>query len=336
MIATNVVPRVFSRAVVTGGAGFLGSHLCGRLLAMGCAVVCVDNLSTGSAANVGRLAGNPLFETMHHDITEAVDVDGKVDLVLHFASPASPPDYLRLPIDTLRVGSQGTLHALDLAARKAARFVLASTSEVYGDPLEHPQRESYWGNVNPIGPRGVYDEAKRYAEALTTAYRDDRGVDTAIVRIFNSYGPRMRLGDGRAIPNFICQALRDEPLTVTGDGTHTRSVCFVSDTVDGVLALAGSGCAGPVNIGSPDELTVLQLATRVRDVAGSRSSITFVERPTDDPNMRKPDISLARQVLGWQPRTDLTTGLGQTIPWFADQLRSRHGRSVERRATLQN
>jgi len=312
--------KTFRRAVVTGGAGFLGSHLCERLLAEGTTVICLDNFLTGTPANLAHLQEHPRLRVVRCDLTDYVHVPGEVDLVLHFASPASPVDYLRLPIDTLKVGSIGTLHALGLAAEKGARFVLASTSEVYGDPLEHPQPESYWGNVNPIGPRGVYDEAKRFSEALTTAYRSDRDVDAAIVRIFNTYGPRMRPDDGRAIPTFIRQALREEPLTVAGDGSQTRSICYVDDTVSGILALAGSGHPGPVNIGNPEEMSVLELATRIRDLAGSSSRIRFVERPVDDPAVRRPDTSLAERVLAWRPSVSSEDGLGRTITWFGKHL----------------
>jgi dTDP-glucose 4,6-dehydratase len=312
--------RKFRRAVVTGGAGFLGSHLCERLLADGLQVVCVDNFLTGAPANVAHLLSDPDFQFIRSDVTEYIHVLGEVDLVLHFASPASPSDYLRLPIETLKVGSQGTLNALGLARHKNARFVLASTSEVYGDPLEHPQRETYWGNVNPIGPRAVYDEAKRYAEALTTAYRSSRGVDAAIVRIFNTYGPRMRPDDGRAIPNFIRQSLTGEAVTVAGDGRQTRSVCYVTDTVSGIVALAASGHPGPVNIGNPQELTVLDLAEKIRAMTGAAAAIRFVARPQDDPMVRRPDPALARDVLGWSPRVGLDEGLERTIAWFREQL----------------
>jgi len=301
------------RAVVTGGAGFLGSHLCDRLLADGYEVLCLDNLVTGSPANVAHLAEVGSFRLVRADITEHVSIAGDVDLVLHFASPASPADYLRLPIDTMKVGAIGTLHALDLARRKGARFVLASTSETYGDPQVHPQPESYWGHVNPVGPRGVYDEAKRFAEAMTMAYRRTHGVDTGIVRIFNTYGPRMRPDDGRAIPTFIRQALQGEPITVAGDGSQTRSVCYVDDLVEGILRLARCGHPGPMNIGNPDELTVLALAGKVRDAIGSRSPIRFVPRPEDDPCVRKPDIGLARRELGWEPVVGLDQGLQPTI-----------------------
>ncbi|MEU8268119.1 UDP-glucuronic acid decarboxylase family protein [Sphaerisporangium sp. NPDC049002] len=308
------------RVVVTGGAGFLGSHLCERLLAEGDSVICMDNFLTGSPANVEHLMGRPRFRLVECDLTGFVHVPGEVDLVLHFASAASPTDYLRHPIATLKVGSLGTLHALGLAREKDARFVLASTSEVYGDPLEHPQRETYWGNVNPVGPRSVYDEAKRFAESLTTAYRNSHDVDTAIVRIFNTYGPRMRPHDGRAIPTFVRQALHGEPITVTGDGSQTRSICYVDDTVHGVLTLADSGFEGPVNIGNPSELSMLQLATIVRDLTGSSSPIAFVDRPVDDPGVRRPDTSLAARRLGWRPEIDVTTGLLRTISWFERRL----------------
>jgi dTDP-glucose 4,6-dehydratase len=305
------------RAVVTGGAGFLGSHLCEHLLARGTAVVCLDNFLTGTPSNVDHMLADPLFTLRDCDASGDYDVTGPVDLVLHFASPASPVDYLRLPIETLRVGSAGTFAALDLARRKEARFLLASTSEVYGDPLEHPQREDYWGNVNPVGPRGVYDEAKRFAEALTTAYRSSHGVDTAIVRIFNTYGPRMRPDDGRAIPTFIRQALSGEPMTVHGDGSQTRSVCYVTDTVDGILRLALSDLPGPVNIGNPEELPVLELARLIRSIAGSRSPIVHCGRPQDDPTVRRPDTTLAGNRLDWHPRVRTTEGLHRTVEWFA-------------------
>ncbi|HMA46796.1 MAG TPA: UDP-glucuronic acid decarboxylase family protein [Frankiaceae bacterium] len=306
------------RAVVTGGAGFLGSHLCERLLRDGCEVVCLDNFVTGTPANVAHLVEDPAFRLVRCDVTDYVHVGGPVDLVLHFASPASPVDYLQLPIQTLKVGSIGTLHALGLAREKAARFVLASTSEVYGDPQVHPQPEDYWGHVNPVGPRGVYDEAKRYAEALTMAYHRTHAVDTGIVRIFNSHGPRMRPNDGRAIPAFATQALRGAPITVAGDGGQTRSVIYVDDMVEGVVRFARSGHPGPMNIGNPHELSVLELAELIREVAGSDSPITFVPRPQDDPTVRQPDITLARRVLGWQPRIDLRAGLERTVAWFRD------------------
>jgi dTDP-glucose 4,6-dehydratase len=287
-------------------------------LAGGANVVCLDNFLTGTPGNLAHLQEHPRLRIIRCDLTDFVHVPGEVDLVLHFASPASPVDYLRLPLDTLKVGSLGTLHALGLAAEKGARFVLASTSEVYGDPLEHPQAESYWGNVNPVGPRGVYDEAKRFSEALTTAYRSSKDVDTAIVRIFNTYGPRMRPDDGRAIPTFIRQALSEEPLTVAGDGSQTRSICFVDDTVSGILALAGSESPGPMNIGNPEEMSVLALAERIRTLAGSSSPIEFVDRPVDDPGVRRPDCSLAERELGWRPRMTWEDGLTRTITWFEE------------------
>jgi dTDP-glucose 4,6-dehydratase len=298
--------------LVTGGAGFLGSHLCEELLRRGHRVICVDNVETGSLANIAHIRA-PEFRFLHADIIEPYFVDDEVDFVYHFASPASPIDYLRLPLHTLKVGSHGTHHTLGLAKRHRARFLLASTSEVYGDPQVHPQPESYWGHVNPIGPRGVYDEAKRYAEALTMAYHRQQGVDTAIVRIFNTYGPRMRPYDGRAIPTFLRQALQDRPLTVFGDGSQTRSFCFVSDLVDGIIRLGESGYHQPVNVGNPDEYTLLQLAEAVIDVTGSRSEIVYEALPTDDPQVRQPDIALARQLLGWEPHVSLHEGLRRTI-----------------------
>jgi dTDP-glucose 4,6-dehydratase len=304
------------RVVVTGGAGFLGSHLCEALLAEGAQVVCLDNFLTGTPANVAHLARREGFHFMRRDLTDFVPIPGRVDAVLHLASPASPVDYLKLPIQTLKVGAIGTWRALGLAKEKGARFLLASTSEVYGDPQVHPQPEDYWGHVNPVGPRGVYDEAKRYAEAMTTAYRTSAGVDTAIVRIFNTYGPRMRPGDGRAIPTFICQALAGEPLTVAGDGSQTRSVCYVADTVDGILCMLSSSITGPVNIGNPDERCVLDIARDVIAATGSRSAITFVGRPVDDPSVRCPDATRARELLGWEPSVPWSEGLNSTITWF--------------------
>jgi dTDP-glucose 4,6-dehydratase len=306
------------RAVVTGGAGFLGSHLCERLLADGYEVTCLDNFLTGGATNVGHLLELDRFRLVRADVSDYIHVGGRVDAVMHFASPASPVDYLQLPIHTLKVGSIGTLHSLGLAKEKGARFVLASTSEVYGDPLVHPQPETYWGNVNPIGPRGVYDEAKRFAEALTVAYRQTHGVDTAIVRIFNTFGPRMRPNDGRAIPTFIRQALDDEPITVAGDGSQTRSVCYVDDLVDGVVRMLHSDLEGPVNLGNPHEMSVLALAEWIRELAGSRSPVHFVPRPQDDPTVRQPDVSQARTMLGWEPRVAVEDGLIRTIEWFRD------------------
>jgi dTDP-glucose 4,6-dehydratase len=298
--------------LVTGGSGFLGSHLCDALLARGHRVICVDNFDTGSLANIEHLRG-PDFLFKHQDVTEPFFVDEPVDFVYHFASPASPIDYLRLPLHTLKVGSYGTHHALGLAKLHRARFLTASTSEVYGDPQVHPQPESYWGHVNPIGPRGVYDEAKRYAEALTMAYHRQQGVDTAIVRIFNTYGPRMRPHDGRAIPTFLRQALQDKPITVFGDGSQTRSFTFVADLVDGLIRLSESGYHHPVNIGNPDEFTLLELAEKVIQVTGSSSEIVHEALPTDDPKIRQPDISLARELLGWEPQVKLLEGLQRTV-----------------------
>jgi dTDP-glucose 4,6-dehydratase len=306
------------RAVVTGGAGFLGSHLCERLLDDGMEVVCLDNFLTGRPVNVGHLIERGPFRLVQVDVTDYIHVVGPVDFVLHFASPASPIDYLQLPIETLNVGSIGTLHTLGLAKEKHARFLLASTSETYGDPQVHPQPESYWGHVNPVGPRGVYDEAKRFAEALTMAYRRYHRVDTSIVRIFNTHGARMRRDDGRAVPTFIKQALAGEPVTVAGDGTQTRSIQYVDDLVEGCVRLLHSGHSGPVNIGNPHEVSMLDLAREVIELAGSSSEIAFVPRPEDDPTVRQPDISLAREVLGWEPKVPLREGLNRTIKWFAD------------------
>jgi dTDP-glucose 4,6-dehydratase len=305
------------RAVVTGGAGFLGSHLCERLLRDGYDVLALDDFCTGSAANVAGLSELGPFRLVRADVTDYLHVAGEVDLILHFASPASPIDYLQLPIETLKVGSIGTHHALGLAREKKARFVLASTSETYGDPQVHPQPETYWGHVNPVGPRGVYDEAKRFGEAITMAYRRTHGVDTGIVRIFNTYGPRMRPFDGRAIPTFIRQALAGQPVTVAGDGLQTRSVCYVDDLVEGILRLAHSSHAGPLNIGNPHELSMLALAQLIIKRSGSDSTIDFIERPVDDPTVRQPDITLARSVLGWEPSVDTGVGLDRTIAWFA-------------------
>src|SRR5690242_18197415 len=298
--------------LVTGGSGFLGSHLCDALLARGHRVICVDNFETGSLRNITHLR-MPEFTFLHQDVTEPFFVDEPVDFVYHFASPASPIDYLRLPLHTLKVGSYGTHHALGLAKLHRARFLTASTSEVYGDPQVHPQPESYWGHVNPIGPRGVYDEAKRYAEALTMAYHRQQGVDTAIVRIFNTYGARMRPHDGRAIPTFLRQALAHRPLTVFGDGSQTRSFCFVSDLIRGLIALAESGYHDPVNVGNPDEFTLLELAEVVKDVTGSSSEIVHEALPVDDPEARQPDIALAREILGWEPQVELREGLRRTL-----------------------
>ena len=298
--------------LVTGGAGFLGSHLCDELLRRGNRVICVDNLETGSLRNIEHIRV-PEFQFVQADIVAPYFVDEPVDVVYHLASPASPIDYLRLPLHTLKVGSHGTHHTLGLAKQHRARFLIASTSEVYGDPEVHPQTEDYWGNVNPIGPRGVYDEAKRYAEALTMAYHRQQGVDTAIMRIFNTYGPRMRAHDGRAIPTFLRQALADRPITVFGDGSQTRSFCFVDDLIRGMIALAESGEHMPVNIGNPDEFTLLELAETVIDVTGSKSEIVHEALPTDDPKQRRPDITRARELLGWEPEVSLREGLERTI-----------------------
>jgi len=302
--------------LVTGGAGFLGSHLCDRFLAEGFAVIAMDNLCTGSPDNIAHLAGNRDFRFIHHDVTEFIFLGEPLYAVVHFASPASPLDYQVLPIETLKVGSLGTHKALGLAKAKGGRFLLASTSEVYGDPLVHPQPESYWGNVNPVGPRGVYDEAKRFAEALTMAYRRIHGVDTRIARIFNTFGPRMRLNDGRAIPAFFVQALRGESLTVFGDGRQTRSFCFVDDLVDGIFRLLQSDLADPVNLGNPEEWTVLRMAETIRDLAGSTAPIEHRELPVDDPKVRQPDISLAKSRLSWSPRTPIPDGLERTLDDF--------------------
>jgi dTDP-glucose 4,6-dehydratase len=304
------------RALVTGGAGFLGSHLCERLLDEGLHVVCMDNLITGSLANIEHLFGRAGFTFIHHDVTNFIHVPGRLDYILHFASPASPIDYLNLPIQTLKVGSLGTHKALGLAKAQGARFLLASTSEVYGDPLIHPQPEGYWGNVNPVGPRGVYDEAKRFAEALTMAYHRHHGVDTRIARIFNTYGPRMRANDGRVVPAFICQALAGEPLTAFGDGAQTRSFCFVDDLIEGIWRLLRSDHADPMNIGNPAEMTILEFAREIIRLIGSRSEIVFRPLPVDDPKVRQPDISLARRVLGWEPAVPLEHGLARTIEYF--------------------
>jgi dTDP-glucose 4,6-dehydratase len=306
-----------SRIVVTGGAGFLGSHICESLVARGDEVVAIDSLLTGSVDNIAHLFGHKGFVFVEHDVTNFVHVSGPVDAVMHFASPASPVDYLEHPIKTLKVGSLGTHKTLGLAKDKGARFMLASTSEVYGDPQVHPQTEDYWGHVNPVGPRGVYDEAKRFAEAMTMAYHRSHGVDARIVRIFNSYGPRMRPHDGRVVSNFIVQALAGKPLTVYGDGDQTRSFCYVDDEVRGLLALLDSHHVGPVNIGNPNEFTVLELAQKVLEVTGSSSEIVHEPLPIDDPTQRKPDISLAKRVLGWEPLVPLDEGLRKTAAWFA-------------------
>jgi dTDP-glucose 4,6-dehydratase len=308
------------RAVVTGGAGFLGSHLCERLLHDGFAVVCLDNLCTGSAANVAHLGALGPFRMVRADVTDRVPVVGDVDAVLHFASPASPVDYLEQPIPTLKVGSLGTHKALGLAKAKRARFVLASTSEVYGDPLEHPQKETYWGNVNPVGPRGVYDEAKRFAEAMTMAYHRYHGLDTKIVRIFNTYGPRMRLNDGRAVPAFMSQALRNEDVTVFGDGRQTRSFTYITDLVDGIIKLMLSKENDPVNIGNPREMTIREIAETIIRMTGSKSAIVSKPLPTDDPKQRRPDITRARTLLNWEPKVELEQGLTRTVEYFRTKL----------------
>ncbi len=308
------------RIVITGGAGFIGSHLCEAYLEAGCEVVCLDNLSTGAAENVEHLMGRDGFQFTKVDVTGYIHVPGEVHAILHFASPASPLDYLELPIQTLKVGSLGTHKALGLAREKGATFLLASTSEVYGDPQEHPQTETYWGNVNPIGPRGVYDEAKRFAEALTMAYHRSHGLDTKIVRIFNTYGPRMRIRDGRAIPTFLAQALRGEPLTVFGDGSQTRSFGYISDLIRGIMALVDSGHHEPVNLGNPAEMTVEDLARKILELTGSASKIIHRPLPVDDPRVRRPDISRAQKVLGWSPEVDVDTGLGATIEDFRRRL----------------
>lgn len=308
------------RALVTGGAGFLGSHLCERLLGAGVEVDCADNLSSGSAENVTHLVGTPGFRFVDCDVSDPSCVGalgGPYDLVLHFACPASPADYLRMPLETLDVGSLGTRNALTVAARDGARMLLASTSEVYGDPLVHPQREDYWGNVNPVGPRSVYDESKRFSEALVTAHAGARGTNAGIVRLFNTYGPRMRAHDGRAVPTFICQALAGEPLTVAGDGSQTRSLCYVDDTLDGVLRVANSRSVRPVNIGGTDETTVREIARRVVKLTNSSSRIAFIDRPVDDPGRRRPDTTLVREMFGWEPRTSWEEGLERTIAYFA-------------------
>jgi dTDP-glucose 4,6-dehydratase len=309
-----------ARILITGGAGFIGSHLCERFLAEGDEVICMDNFITGNADNIAHLFPNPRFSYIPQDVTNYIYVKGPLDAILHFASPASPIDYLELPIQTLKVGSLGTHKALGLAKEKGARFLLASTSEVYGDPLVHPQKETYWGNVNPIGPRGVYDEAKRFAEAMTMAYHRTHKVETRIVRIFNTYGPRMRLNDGRVVPNFIAQALRGEDLTVYGDGNQTRSFCYVSDLGEGLTRLLRSDYSEPVNLGNPQELTVLEFAHCIIALTGSRSRVTFRPLPVDDPKVRQPDISLAQRLLGWEPQVSLEDGLRETIAYFREKL----------------
>ncbi len=312
------------RILITGGAGFIGSHLCDRLLADGYEVIAIDNLSTGNVDNIAHLAGHDHFHFIKHDVTNYIFVEGNLDAVFHLASLPSPVDYLNLPIQTLKVGALGTHKTLGLALEKGARFLLASTSEVYGDPLVHPQQEDYWGNVNPVGPRGVYDESKRFAEALTMAYHRYHGVDTRIARIFNTYGSRMRMDDGRVVPNFVCQALRGEPLTIYDDGSRTRSFCYVSDMVEGMVRLFHSDETTPVNLGNPDEMTILEFAHKVLKLTGSDSPITFVTptdaRTADDPKVRCPDVSKAQRVLGWEPQVSLEEGLRQTVTYFRKKL----------------
>jgi dTDP-glucose 4,6-dehydratase len=307
-------------AVVTGGAGFLGSHLCDKLISEGLKVICIDNLITGNVQNIAHLAGNEKFSFIKHDITNYIFITGKVDYILHFASPASPVDYLQLPIQTLKVGSLGTHKALGLAKEKKARILLASTSEVYGDPEIHPQTEEYWGNVNPIGPRGVYDEAKRFAEALTMAYHRYHKVETRIARIFNTFGPRMRARDGRAIPNFIMQALTGQPITVYGDGSQTRSFCYITDEIEGLFKLIMSDESEPVNIGNPEEIPLLDIAKEIIDLTKSKSEIVFEELPVDDPKVRQPDITKAKKKLGWEPKVSRREGLQKTIQYFKELI----------------
>lgn len=315
------------RALITGGAGFLGSHLCERLLSEHWAVVCVDNLCTGSDANVSHLRKREGFELLLQDASQGLSCPGRVDYVLHFASPASPPDYLRLPIETLRVGAFGTYHALQLAKENRAKFLLASTSECYGDPEVSPQPESYWGHVNPVGPRSVYDEAKRFSEALTMAFHRAHAVDTHIVRIFNTYGPRMRLNDGRALPNFLYQALTGKPITVYGDGSQTRSFCYVSDLIEGLYRLMQADEHYPVNLGNPHEITILEFAQRIKELTGSNVPIVFEPLPQDDPKQRRPDISKAKNLLEWEPKVPLAEGLQITLRYFQQQLLQRHPRT---------
>jgi dTDP-glucose 4,6-dehydratase len=321
MLIGRLLHSSMERTLITGGAGFLGSHLCDYLIEKGHEVICIDNLSTGNMENISHLLGNKHFSFIQYDVTNYLHVDGELHNILHFASPASPIDYLRMPIQTLKVGSLGTHKALGLALSKKARFLLASTSECYGDPLVHPQTEDYWGNVNPVGPRGVYDEAKRFAESMTMAYHRYHGVETRIVRIFNTYGPRMRLEDGRALPAFMGQCLRGEDLTVFGDGTQTRSFCYVDDLVDGICRLLFSGEGYPVNLGNPDEITLLELAHRILGVTGSKSRIVYRPLPEDDPKLRRPDIGKAKRLLGWEPRVSLDEGLKRVLPYFRSKVR---------------
>jgi dTDP-glucose 4,6-dehydratase len=313
------------RTVITGGAGFIGSHLCERFLERGHEVICVDNLITGAANNIGHLRGNSRFTYRQSDISRPLEIDGPVDNVLHFASPASPVDYLTYPIQTLKVGSLGTHNTLGLAKLKSARFLLASTSEVYGDPEQHPQREDYWGHVNSIGPRGCYDEAKRFSEAIVMAYHRTHGMNTRIIRIFNTYGPRMRLDDGRVLPNFMGQALRGEPLTVYGDGSQTRSFCYVDDLVDGIEKLLETDFHEPVNLGNPSEVTILEFAREILELSGSTSTIVYRPLPQDDPKLRRPDISRARQLLGWEPKIDRREGLRRTLAYFQNKIAGERG-----------
>lgn len=313
------------RTLITGGAGFIGSHLCERFLAEGHEVVCVDNLITGAAANIEPLSPNPRFTFIHHDVSRPLQLDGPIDQVLHFASPASPVDYLMYPIQTLKVGSLGTHNTLGLARAKGAKYLLASTSEVYGDPERHPQREDYWGHVNPIGVRGCYDESKRFAEAIVMAYHRTHKVDTRIIRIFNTYGPRMRLDDGRVLPNFMGQALRREPLTVYGDGSQTRSFCYVDDLVEGIVRLLRIEFHEPVNLGNPDEVTILQFAQEILALSGSSSEIVYKPLPQDDPKVRRPDISRARQLLGWEPKVGRHDGLRRTLEYFQKKVQAPTG-----------
>jgi dTDP-glucose 4,6-dehydratase len=321
MLVGRLLHGFMERTLITGGAGFLGSHLCDYLIEKGHEVICIDNLSTGNMENISHLLGKKRFSFIRYDVTNYLHVDGELHNILHFASPASPIDYLRMPIQTLKVGSLGTHKALGLALSKKARFLLASTSECYGDPLVHPQTEDYWGNVNPVGPRGVYDEAKRFAESMTMAYHRYHGIQTRIVRIFNTYGPRMRLEDGRALPAFMGQCLRGEDLTVFGDGTQTRSFCYVDDLVEGICRLLSSGEVYPVNLGNPDEITLLELAHRILGVTGSRSRIVYRPLPEDDPKLRRPDIGKAKRLLGWEPRVSLDEGLQRVLPYFRNKVR---------------
>jgi dTDP-glucose 4,6-dehydratase len=311
---------VIVRTVITGGAGFVGSHLCERFLAEGHEVVCVDNLITGNLANLEHLRGNDHFTFIRHDISHPLEIDGPVDNILHFASPASPVDYLRHPIPTLKVGSLGTHNTLGMAKLKKARFLLASTSEIYGDPEVHPQREDYWGHVNPVGVRGCYDESKRFAEAMTMAYHRYHGVNTGVIRIFNTFGPRMRLDDGRVVPNFMGQALRGEDLTVYGEGKQTRSFCYVEDLVEGIVRLLRSDCHEPVNLGNPNEVSILDFAKEILELSGSKSRIVFKPLPQDDPRVRKPDITRARTLLGWEPKIDRREGLRRTLEYFRQRV----------------